>query len=153
MSEPNDLAPRAEPVGGPPLFFFAQSPDFLATGQPAGAAVGSARGLAAFYANLPSVVSAAALAASATEQIRGRDRLIGRENAYGVVFEVPSPAQPLGGPGSFGHGGMGGSVAFLDGRLAFAHVPARLPGPTALDQVAVVVRAIRSAVQALADQA
>jgi CubicO group peptidase (beta-lactamase class C family) len=145
MGEPNELAPRAEPVGGPPLFFFAQTPGFRASGQPAGAAVGSARGLAAFYANLPRVVSRDALATCATEQVRGRDRLVGRDNAYGVVFEVPSPAQQLGGPGSFGHGGMGGSVAFLDDGLAFAHVPPRLPGPTALERVAEVVAAIRAA--------
>jgi len=43
----------------------------------------------------------------------------GTTTCWGLGFEISHPANPMLGPGSFGHAGMGG-------RLAFAHAPSRL---------------------------
>jgi CubicO group peptidase (beta-lactamase class C family) len=43
----------------------------------------------------------------------------GTTSRWGLGFEIAHPANPMLGPGSFGHAGMGG-------RLAFAHAPSRL---------------------------
>lgn len=43
----------------------------------------------------------------------------GTTTRWGLGFEISHPANPMLGPGSFGHAGMGG-------RLAFAHAPSRL---------------------------
>lgn len=139
-----------EPVDAESLFAFGQSAEFLASGNPAAGAVGSARGLARFYASLPERLSPAVLTQCIAEQVSGRDRLNGRDVRYGVAFERPSPLFPFGGDLAFGHGGMGGAAAFSDGTLAFGFVPARLPGPQVLEKVRAVVSAVHAGTAASA---
>jgi CubicO group peptidase (beta-lactamase class C family) len=143
-AQPGSLAARAAAQGEPPMFEFVQTPEFRRTGQPAAAGVGSARGLAAFYAQGPSRVSDRALAQVTREQVHGTDLLLGRQSRFGVVFQLPTP-EDIGPPTAFGHPGGGGSQAFLDGRLAFGFVPTRFPGLGQEPRVRAVVDAIRAA--------
>lgn len=150
--QPDSLLPLLEPVGGPPLFALVPDPAFQATGQSASAAVGSASGLAGLYAGLrhslngaPRLLSEATLAQCTQLQVRGEDHVIGRESRYGIVFELPSPALRFGTPRAFGHGGMGGSVAFCDPghELGFGYVPHRMPGPSGGERALALVQAVR----------
>ena len=59
------------------------------------------------------------------EQWRGVDVVTGVANAVGLGFLLPSERCPLGGPGSFGTAGFGGSRAWANPELelAFAYTP------------------------------
>lgn len=59
------------------------------------------------------------------EQWRGMDVVMGVENALGLGFLLPTEWCPLGGPGSFGTAGFGGSRAWANPELelAFAYTP------------------------------
>jgi len=59
------------------------------------------------------------------ERWRGLDVVMGVENAVGLGFLLPSEWCPLGGPGSFGTAGFGGSRAWANPELglAFAYTP------------------------------
>lgn len=92
----------------------------------------SARGIARVYAALAAggrlgsveVVGADALAAAATEQVAGPDRVLQRPTRFGLGFQLTQPERPLGpNPGAFGHFGAGGSLGFCDpeARVAFGY--------------------------------
>jgi CubicO group peptidase (beta-lactamase class C family) len=59
------------------------------------------------------------------EQWRGLDVVMGVGNAVGLGFLLPSEWCQLGGPGSFGTAGFGGSRAWANPELelAFAYTP------------------------------
>jgi CubicO group peptidase (beta-lactamase class C family) len=59
------------------------------------------------------------------EQWRGPDVVMGVDNAVGLGFLLPTQWCPLGGPGSFGIAGFGGSRAWANPELelAFAYLP------------------------------
>ena len=61
--------------------------------------------------------------------------MLPRHTRYGVGFQLPAPTRWLGGPGSFGHYGMGGSVGFAhpDRELAFAYVMNQMQSPPGSD--------------------
>jgi CubicO group peptidase (beta-lactamase class C family) len=76
-------------------------------------------------------------------QARGLDLVQGYETHYGTGFQLPFPFRPMAGEGSFGHYGMGGSVAFAhpDLGVSFAYVMNQMrpsggvdPRPNALVQ-------------------
>jgi CubicO group peptidase (beta-lactamase class C family) len=88
---------------------------------------GNARGIAKIYAALieDEILSPAALAAAATEQVYGHDLINNRSSRFGIGFQLTQPERPLGpNPGAFGHFGAGGSLGFCDpeARIAFAYV-------------------------------
>jgi len=59
------------------------------------------------------------------ERWRGLDLVMGVENAVGLGFLLPTEWRPLGGAGSFGTAGFGGSRAWANPELelAFAYTP------------------------------
>jgi CubicO group peptidase (beta-lactamase class C family) len=59
------------------------------------------------------------------ERWRGLDIVMGAENAVGLGFLLPTEWCPLGGAGSFGTSGFGGSRAWANPELelAFAYIP------------------------------
>lgn len=105
-------------------------PEVLAAGWPAAGLVTAARDLAKFYGDLVSgsLIAPGPLREAITERVRGRDRVLCLESAFGLGymlpsqnFVVPEPAQRT----VFGHPGAGGSVglADLEHKVAFAFVP------------------------------
>jgi CubicO group peptidase (beta-lactamase class C family) len=97
---------------------------------PSSNGVGDARSVARLYASLLGEVDgvrtlqAATVAAASECQVRGPDRVILVDTAFGLGFMLP-PALPAAvGSHAFGHGGAGGSVSFADPEadLAFAYV-------------------------------
>lgn len=59
------------------------------------------------------------------EQWRGLDAVFGEENAPGLGFLLPAGSRPLGGSGSLGTAGVGGSRAWANPELelTFAYTP------------------------------
>ena len=96
---------------------------------PSSNGVGDARSVARLYASLIGEVDgvrtlAPATVAEATEcQVRGPDRVILVDTAFGLGFMLPPSLPTVVGPHAFGHGGAGGSVSFADpgAGLAFAY--------------------------------
>jgi CubicO group peptidase (beta-lactamase class C family) len=65
------------------------------------------------------------VAAAATEQVSGEDRILHRPSRLGLGFQLTQPERPLGpNPGAFGHFGAGGSLGLCDpaAGVAFAYV-------------------------------
>jgi CubicO group peptidase (beta-lactamase class C family) len=96
---------------------------------PSSNGVGDARSVARLYASLLGEVDgvrtlqAATVAAASECQVRGPDRVILVDTAFGLGFMLP-PALPAAvGRRAFGHGGAGGSASFADpdAGLAFAY--------------------------------
>ncbi len=94
---------------------------------------GTAPGVARIYAALAAggtaggvrVVSADALAAAATEQVYGQDRILRRPSRFGLGFQLTQKERPLGPNGrTFGHFGAGGSLGFCDqdAQVGFGYV-------------------------------
>jgi len=88
-----------------------------------------ARGVARVYAALARadcpLLDAAVLAEARTEASAGTDLVLERPSRFGLGFQLTQPERPMGtSPGSFGHFGAGGSVAFADpdADLAFAYL-------------------------------
>ncbi|MGV0784727.1 serine hydrolase domain-containing protein [Mycolicibacterium sp. XJ775] len=126
MSDPESLFIRAStnPVAS------YNDPEVLAAGWPAAGLVTTARDLAKFYGDLISgtLVAPGPLQEATTERVRGNDRVLCLESAFGLGymlpsqnFVVPEPAQRT----AFGHPGAGGSVglADLEHKVAFAFTP------------------------------
>jgi len=99
---------------------------------------GNARAIAALYdahlrggAGSGARVAGAALRAEAVEIVSdGPDRVLSRPSRFGLGFQLPQPARPIGpGPNAYGHFGYGGSLGMVDpdAGLAFAFVTNR-PG-------------------------
>lgn len=103
---------------------------------PAANGITDARSLAKLYAACVSevpgadgtptrVLSEEVVRAAGEAQTEGIDHIIlGLDMQYGLGFHLPGPVLQLGGPGSFGHYGMGGSVGFADpdAELGFGYV-------------------------------
>jgi hypothetical protein len=70
-------------------------------------------------------LSSEAMNVARREQWRGPDVVMGVENAIGLGFLLPTEWCPLGGNGSFGTAGFGGSRAWANPELelAFAYTP------------------------------
>ncbi len=116
------------------------SPAFRAAEIPAGGGVGTARALARMYGLLANggsldgieLLSARTVKDFAAEQVRGADAVLIVESRYGLGYARPTDLQPMGpNDEAFGHGGLGGSLAFADpvAGIGFAYVPNQLLFP------------------------
>jgi CubicO group peptidase (beta-lactamase class C family) len=90
----------------------------------------TARGLAGVYAALldGAVLDPSLLALATSEHVNGPDRVLGRDQRFGLGFQLPLPERPLGrSPRAYGHYGVGGALAFADpdADVAFAYTPDR----------------------------
>lgn len=102
--------------------------DVRRAGNPAVAAVASARGLARMYAALPEIAGPA-LADVRRLQCDGTDLTHGRYFRYGLVFQLPGAENlRFGSPYAVGHDGLGGALGWYDpvDELAFGYVPKRV---------------------------
>jgi CubicO group peptidase (beta-lactamase class C family) len=105
--------------------------DARAAELPAANGIANARSLARMFAAIIGRVdgvrclSAEAMNRARREQWRGLDVVMGVENAVGLGLLLPTEWCPLGGPGSFGTAGFGGSRAWAnpERELAFAYTP------------------------------
>lgn len=106
-------------------------PAYRAAELPASAGIATADALARFYASLIGVVDGgrrlfapATLTMARTEESAGPDRVLVVGTRFGLGYMLHGPASPLLAPGSFGHPGRGGSLAFADPGtgLAFGYV-------------------------------
>jgi CubicO group peptidase (beta-lactamase class C family) len=105
--------------------------DVRAAEIPAANGIANARSLARMFAATIGPVdgvrclSSQAMNRARLEQWRGPDAVMGVENAVGLGFLLPSEWCPLGGPGSFGTAGFGGSRGWANPELdlAFAYTP------------------------------
>lgn len=126
---PDELSLRlADPDGMPARAFFLTSGlnALLNDGRlwraevPAANGMATARALARMYAATTGPVDGVRLlrpdtvAAARTDQVTGEDLVTGYPTRFGLGFQLPIPYRPLGGAGSFGHYGLGGSVGFAD---------------------------------------
>jgi CubicO group peptidase (beta-lactamase class C family) len=78
------------------------------------------------------VVSAGTAQRHRSERVRGMDLVLLYETRYGLGWQLPTEMTPLGpNDEAFGHGGLGGSLAFADpvAGVAAAYVMNRLVYP------------------------
>jgi CubicO group peptidase (beta-lactamase class C family) len=100
---------------------------------PAGNAIGNARALAKMYASTIGGVDGVRLLSESavrrarlplTDDLKGPEDLralaTGDPQRFGLGFELPRKAEPMLGPGSFGHAGAGGRMAFAHPELNVA---------------------------------
>jgi CubicO group peptidase (beta-lactamase class C family) len=108
------------------------APELHQAEWPAANGIGTARALARLYGELACdrILSAATLAEATRPQVSGLDRVLAIETTFGLGFSLD------GSPGTFGHEGAGGSVAFADrGRgLGFAYVMNQLTASLGADR-------------------
>jgi CubicO group peptidase (beta-lactamase class C family) len=148
IADPQSLTYRAFANPAVPPSAFNQYP-FRSAEVPAGNGIGTARALSRIYAACIGQVDGVRLLEAETlreatvTQARGLDLVQGYETHYGTGFQLPFPFRPMAGEGSFGHYGMGGSVAFAhpDLGVSFAYVMNQMrpsggvdPRPNALVQ-------------------
>jgi CubicO group peptidase (beta-lactamase class C family) len=96
---------------------------------PAGNGICSARALARMYAACIGAVEGIRLLPGAvvdevrTTRAEGPDLVLPYETRFALGFQIPFPARPMAGAGSFGHYGMGGSVGFAlpEAGMAFGY--------------------------------
>jgi CubicO group peptidase (beta-lactamase class C family) len=125
LMDPTTLLHRAfaNPMLLPSMF---NEPAFWAAEIPAANGIGTARGLSRLYAACIGELDGVRLLKSdtlqrATEmQSAGDDLVLGYETRYATGFQLSFPLRPMAGEGSFGHYGMGGSVAFAHRELGFS---------------------------------
>jgi CubicO group peptidase (beta-lactamase class C family) len=131
--EPGSLPYRAVAFVRPPLTAESvNDPAFRAAEVPAMNGIGTAHAVARIFAALlgevdgQRLLSIAAMERARTEYVRGPDLagLATGETALGLGFLLPTVDRPLGGPGSFGTVGPGGSRAWglPEAELAFGYV-------------------------------
>jgi CubicO group peptidase (beta-lactamase class C family) len=123
LADPDSLLQRALNPTDPPLSF--NRPEVHAAELPGANGIATARGLATLYAaTIGELLRPETVAAATVEQSNGPDTVLGLDTRFGSGFFLPSPFSPMLGPGSFGHSGAGGSLAFADPDrgVAFAYV-------------------------------
>jgi CubicO group peptidase (beta-lactamase class C family) len=105
---------------------------------PAANGIGNARSLGRIFAATINTIDGIRLLSSLgmnrarAEQWRGQDEVMGIENALGLGLLLPTEWCPLGGHGSYGTAGLGGSRGWAhpEVSLAFGYTPNLLPaGP------------------------
>ena len=133
FTDPHSLTRRAFAITEPD--YDANAPEVRAAELPASNGIGTARGIARFYAGLIGEVDGKRILAEDTmrsalvEQARGMDEILKRPSRFGSGFMMSIDGGfPLGGPTSFGHPGKGGAVGFGDPErgLAFGYAPNRM---------------------------
>jgi CubicO group peptidase (beta-lactamase class C family) len=106
------------------------TPEWRAAVIPSTNAHATARGLAGVYAALLAgeILDPGLLRLATAEHVNGPDVVLGRDQRFGLGFQLPLPERPLGdGEHAFGHYGVGGALAFADpdADIAFAYTPNR----------------------------
>ncbi|MFF4824359.1 serine hydrolase domain-containing protein [Streptomyces sp. NPDC001312] len=129
-------------------------PAYRAAVLPASNGIATADGLARFYAALVGEVDGGTrlftpqtMELARTERSAGPDRVLVAPTRFGLGHMLHSPASPLLGPGSFGHPGRGGALAFADpdSAIAFAYVTNGFhPNVTADPRAQALVHALRT---------
>jgi CubicO group peptidase (beta-lactamase class C family) len=140
LADPTSLMHRAftNPSG---LFTAANTPAFRAAEVPAANGIGTARSLSRLYAACIGEVDGVRLLKPETveramrTEAHGEDLVLGYETRYGTGFQLSFPSRPMAGEGSFGHYGMGGSMAFAHpGRgLSFGYTMNQMLSPSGPD--------------------
>ncbi|WP_367134916.1 MULTISPECIES: serine hydrolase domain-containing protein [Streptomyces] len=133
-------------------------PAYRAAALPASAGIATADALARFYASLIGDVDGvrrlfapATLTLARTEESAGPDKVLVVNTRFGLGYMLHGPASPLLAPGSFGHPGRGGSLAFADPEsgLSFAYVTNGMQkNVTADPRAQALVRAVSRALSA-----
>jgi CubicO group peptidase (beta-lactamase class C family) len=160
---PDSVAARAGELGGAfdPRSDFLNSDAFLAAEFPSENMVADARSLARMYAATVSEVDGVRLldpatvermTAVQTDKTRmhglppGLDVPADRSFYMSLGFWRACPPMPLTGPGSFGHPGSGGSIAFADpdAGVGFAYVPSLWSWNTAEPRAKDLAAAVKS---------
>jgi CubicO group peptidase (beta-lactamase class C family) len=124
LADPTSLAHKA--FSNPRALSALNEYPFRAAEVPAANGIGTARALSRLYAACIGQVDgirlleAETLEKASRTQARGEDLVTGYETHYGTGFQLPFPFRPMAGPGSVGHYGMGGSVAFAHPELGFS---------------------------------
>ncbi|MFI0812816.1 serine hydrolase domain-containing protein [Streptomyces echinatus] len=128
---------------------------YRAAALPASNGIATADGLARFYASLIGEVdggtrlfSPGTTALARAEQSAGPDRVLVVNTRFGLGHMLHGAASPLLSPGSFGHPGRGGALAFADPEtgVAFGYVTNGFrQSVTADPRAQALVRAVRTA--------
>ncbi|MGW8374525.1 serine hydrolase domain-containing protein [Streptomyces sp. ODS28] len=128
-------------------------PAFLAAGLPGQAGVATARSLSRFYASLTGplpdarrLFAPATMTQARSEESAGPDRVLVVDTRFGLGFMLHGGASPMLGPGSFGHPGRGGSLAFADPEngVAFGYATRRVQTSVTSDpRPQALIRALR----------
>ncbi|PKV95508.1 MULTISPECIES: serine hydrolase [Amycolatopsis] len=130
----------------------ANGPDYLTPEIPGANLVANARSLARLYAATVGEVDGIRLLAPDTVSDAAAVRSKGKPfigpaegNRWGTGFMLASTRRGMAGPGSFGHDGLGGQLAFAhpETRIAFAYQTAR-PGGVPDDRAEALCRALRT---------
>ncbi|GHE00636.1 serine hydrolase domain-containing protein [Streptomyces alanosinicus] len=130
-------------------------PGYRAAALPASNGIATADGLARFYASLIGEVDGGTrlFTPETTELARGEqsagpDRILVVGTRFGLGYMLHGAASPLLSPGSFGHPGRGGALAFADPEtgIAFGYVTNGFRASVTADPRAqALVRAVRAA--------
>ncbi|MGW4286205.1 serine hydrolase domain-containing protein [Streptomyces sp. NPDC004673] len=128
-------------------------PAYRSAALPASNGIATADGLARVYASLIGEVDGGTrlftpetMELARTEASAGPDRVLVVGTRFGLGFMLHGPASPLLSPGSFGHPGRGGALAFADpdSGTAFGYVTNGFrSGVTADPRAQALVRAVR----------
>lgn len=131
------------------------APTYRAAALPASNGIATADGLARFYASLIGDVDGGTrlftprtVELARAEQSAGADRVLVVGTRFGLGYMLHGSASPLLSPGSFGHPGRGGALAFADPEtgIAFGYVTNGFrKSVTADPRAQALVRAVRSA--------
>lgn len=115
-------------------------PELHAAEWPAANGITTARSLASFYGLLATgqVLQPATIAAAQVVQSAGFDRVLRRDNRFGLGFRIGTTGEPFGrliGAPGFGHPGAGGSIGFADPMtgLGFGYVMTQMHSNLSLD--------------------
>ncbi|MFI8996103.1 serine hydrolase domain-containing protein [Streptomyces sp. NPDC053542] len=132
------------------------APEFRAAQLPGSNGIATARSLARLYAALigpvdghPRLFAPATLTLARTEESAGPDRTLIASSRFGLGYMLHGPAAPLLAPGSFGHPGRGGALAFADPEsgLSFGYITNGMQkNVTADPRAQALVRALRTTV-------
>jgi CubicO group peptidase (beta-lactamase class C family) len=131
------------------------SPAYRAAALPASNGIATADGLARFYASLIGEVDGGTrlftpetMELARAERSAGADRVLVVSTRFGLGYMLHGAASPLLAPGSFGHPGRGGALAFADPEsgIAFGYVTNGFrQSVTADPRARALVRAVRTA--------
>ncbi|MEU7048968.1 serine hydrolase domain-containing protein [Streptomyces eurythermus] len=129
-------------------------PGYRAAALPASNGIATADGLARFYAALIGEVDGGTrlftpdtMELARTERSAGPDRVLVVGTRFGLGYMLHGTASPLLSPGSFGHPGRGGALAFADPEsgIAFGYVTNGFRASVTADPRAqALVRAVRT---------
>src|SRR4029077_16256111 len=92
------------------------------------------------------ILAAASLAGAIVEQAAGPDRVLLVPSRFASGYMLPTEESPLGGGGSFGHPGRGGSLGFGDPEsgVAFGYVVSHIRQDLADNRPGLLVQAVRA---------